>query len=88
MCSERVSPAWHFMGTTFSDGGMTGGPCPAWPRGALKVEEVRCELLRLSARPAEPAAPLPAPIAVIAAGLPIEDVTARLAVIQADSPGA
>jgi len=39
------------------------------------------------ARPAEPPAPKPTPIAVIAAGTPIEDVIAKLTEIQADHPG-
>jgi hypothetical protein len=39
-------------------------------------------------RPAEAPAPPPEPIAVIPAGLPIEDAIAQLAAIQVDHPGA
>jgi hypothetical protein len=91
MCSECADPAWHSPGVTFNlaDGGSTGGPCPAWPRWARQVEALRAELRKMAARPApEPPAPEPKPIAVITLSGPIEDVTAKLAAIQADHPGA
>ena len=46
---------------------------------------MRCASRR---RPAEPPAPKPRPIAVIAGGAPIEDIIAKLTAIQADHPGA
>ena len=90
MCSECVSPAWHSPGVTvdLSDGSSTGGPCPAWPQWAQKVDMLRRALREPPARPAEPPAPKPRPIAVIAAGAPIEDIIAKLTAIQADHPGA
>jgi hypothetical protein len=48
----------------------------------------RRELLGLSGRPSEPPIPEPGPIAVIAAGVPIEDVIAQLRAIQGDHLGA
>ena len=90
MCSECVSPAWHSPGVTYdlTDMSSTGGPCPAWPQWAQKVDMLRRALREPPARPAEPPAPKPRPVAVIAAGAPIEDVIAKLTAIQADHPGA
>ncbi len=91
MCSECADPAWHSPGVTFNltDGSTTGGPCPAWPQWARKVEMVRAELRKIASQPkAEPPPPPPRPIAVITAGLPIEDVIAKLTAVQADHPGA
>jgi hypothetical protein len=90
MCSECVNPAWHSPGVTYnlSDMSSTGGPCPAWPRWAQQVEMLRRALRERPARLAEPPAPKPSPIAVIAAGAPIEDVIAKLTAIQVDHPGA
>lgn len=91
MCSECVSPAWHTPGITISlnGAGMTGGPCPAWPRWAKGVSGIR-EALRQAAQdpPQAPPPPPPQPIAVLAPGVPIEDVIAQLTAIQADHPGA
>jgi hypothetical protein len=44
MCSECAKPAWHSQGwTTNLDGGywITGGPCPAWPRWAKRVQAIQ-----------------------------------------------
>jgi hypothetical protein len=90
MCSECVSPARHSPGATYNldDGSVTGGPCPAWPRWAQKLEMLHRELRRRTSNPAEPPAPPPEPIAVISAGVPIEDIIAQLAKVQAHHPGA
>ena len=91
MCSECADPAWHSPGVTFNltDGSSTGGPCPAWPRWAQKVEMLRAELRKIASQSAaEPPPPPLGPIAVIKAGLPIEDVIAKLTAVQADHPGA
>ena len=91
MCSECAGPAWHSPGVTFdrTDGSSTGGPRPAWPRWAQKVEMLGTELRKIASQPAaEPAPPPARPIAVIKAGLPIEDVIAKLTAVQADHPGA
>lgn len=92
MCSECVSPAWHSPRTTISlsGAGMTGGPCPAWPRWAKDVNSVREVLRQRVQGPSQPQAPppLPRPIAVLAPGEPIETVIAQLTAIQADHPGA
>lgn len=92
MCSECESPAWHAPGATYStDGGFhgTGGPCPAWPRWAKGVAAVR-EAVRQARQgpPKEPPPPPPQPIAVLAPGVPIEEVITQLTAIQADHPGA
>jgi hypothetical protein len=76
-------------GVTFNlaDGSSSGGPCPAWPRWAQQLEMMRAELRKLPARRvSEPPAPAPKPIAVITLSGPIEDVTAKLAAIQAEHP--
>ena len=91
MCSECVSPAWHSPGTTISlDGaGMTGGPCPAWPRWAKGINAIREALRQRAQGPLQvPPPPPPQPIAVLAPGMPIEEVIAQLTAIQADHPGA
>lgn len=91
MCSECESPAWHTPGATFSMDGfyVTGGPCPAWPRWAKGVAAVR-EAIRQARQgpPMEPPPPPPPPISVLAPGVPIEEVIARLTTIQAGHPGA
>ena len=63
MCLESVSPAWHSLETTLSlvDLGMTGGPCPTWPRWAHKVEAAKQALLGLPKLPAAPPDPPPGP---------------------------
>lgn len=90
MCPGRASPAWHTPGVTcrLDGAGETGGPCLAWPRRAGRVNSTG-EALRQGARGPSPAPPLPPePIAVLAPGLPLEDVVALLAAIQAEHPGA
>ena len=91
MCSECESPAWHAPGATYSVDGfyVTGGPCAAWPRWAKGVAAVR-EAVRQARQgpPQEPPPPLPQPIAVLAPGVPIEEVIAQLTTIQAGHPGA
>ena len=54
MCSECADPAWHSPGVTFNltDGSSTGGPCPAWPRWAQKVEMLRAELRKIASQSA------------------------------------
>jgi hypothetical protein len=90
MCSECVSPAWHSPGVTYNltDMSSTGGPCPAWPRWAQQLKKLHRALREPPARPAEPPAPKPKPIAVIPAGLPIEELISKLDAIRADHPGA
>jgi hypothetical protein len=90
MCSERVSPAWHAPGTTYSIDGfhVSGGPCPAWPQWAERVSAVRQALLPAVQGPPEPPPPPPRPIAVLAPGMLIEDVIAQLTTIQDSYPGA
>jgi hypothetical protein len=85
MCSECVSPAWHTPRVTYSTngGGETGGPCPAWPRWAQGVSAASEALRWVAQGPAEGAPPPPRPIAVLAPGVPIEDVIARLTAIPA-----
>lgn len=87
MCSECGDPAWHAPGTTYSLDGfyMTGGPCPAWPRWARNIAAAR----RAAAQPAQqPPPPPPEPIAVLAPGVPVEEVITQLTAIQAAHPGA
>jgi hypothetical protein len=84
---QKLRPAT--IAHNLNDGSSTGGPCPAWPRWANQVQVLRAELRKISTRPAaEPPAAEPKPIAVITVDGQIEDVTARLAAIQADHPGA
>lgn len=92
MCSECPWPAsWHTVGVTY---GMAGeaeltGPCDGWPRWAQQRREMKRKLTELLTRPAEPLPPpKPQPLAVIPSGLPIEEVIAQLAAIQAEHPRA
>jgi hypothetical protein len=59
MCSECASPAWHAPGTTYSIDGfhVSGGPCPAWPQWAGRVDAVREALLQPAQGPPEPPPP-------------------------------
>ena len=57
-------------------------------RSGRRSRKLHRALREPPARPAEPPAPKPRPIAVIAAGAPIEDIIAKLTAIQADHPGA
>jgi hypothetical protein len=90
MCPECVSPAWHSPGVTLNltDMSSTGGPCPAWPRWAQQIEKLHRALREPPARPSGPPAPKPRPIAVIPAGLPIEELISKLDAIRVDHPGA
>lgn len=91
MYSECVSPAWRSPGATYCLDGfhVTGGPCPAWPRWAERVNAVREAWHQaLQGPPTAPPPPPPQPIAVLTPGAPIEDVIAQLTDIQADHPGA
>jgi hypothetical protein len=90
MCSECGDLAWHSPGVTFNlaDGSSTGGPCPAWPRWAQQLEMMRAELRKMAGPAPEPPASVPKPIAVVTLSGPIEEVTAKLAAIQAEHPGA
>jgi hypothetical protein len=98
MCPECAEPDRHSPAVTFNlaDGTTTGGPCPAWPRWAQQVEKLHAELRQWAARrktgpPASAPGPPPAktgPVAVITLSGPIEDLTAKLAEIQASHPGA
>lgn len=91
MCSECGRPAWHAPGTTYSIDGfyVTGGPCPAWPRWASGIAALHEAVRQARRRPSkEDPPPPPQPIAVLAPGVPIEEVIAQLTSIQADHPGA
>ncbi len=91
MCSECGSPAWHAPGTTYSIDGfyVTGGPCPAWPRWAKSIAALHETLRQPRQGPLkEPPSSPPQPIAVLAPGVPIEEVIAQLTTIQTDHPGA
>jgi hypothetical protein len=92
MCSECGKPAWHSQGWTADlDGGfyVTGGPCPAWPRWAKGVQAVQ-EAMRQAvlSPPQEPPPPPAKPIAVLAPGVPIEQVITQMTTIQENHPGA
>jgi hypothetical protein len=54
----------------------------------LKSQKGRSERADLQGPPQAPPPPPPQPIAVLAPGMPIEDVIAQLTAIQADHPGA
>jgi hypothetical protein len=86
MCPECPSPAWHAPGATYSIDGfhVSGGPCPAWPQWAARVASAR----QAAQGPPGPPPPPLQPIAVLAPGLPIEDVITQLAALQASHPGA
>ncbi len=98
MCPECAEPGRHSPAITFNlaDGTTTGGPCPAWPRWARQADKLHAELRQWAARrktgpPASAPGPPPAktgPVAVITLSGPIEDLTAKLAAIQASHPGA
>jgi hypothetical protein len=91
MCPECAEPDRHSPAVTFNlaDGTTTVGPCPAWPRWARQVEKLHAELRARAARPRPgPPPPEPGPIAVVTLSGPIEDLTAKLAEIQASHPGA
>ncbi len=91
MCSECPTPAaWHDIDSTYGEAGLVSGPCHAWPRQAEEDRLMREAFTKLQAGPAAtpPTPPQPQPIAVISAGLPIEEVMAQLAAVQAEHPGA
>lgn len=89
MCSDYPHPvAWDCWTTT---GGMAfyAGPCPRWPGWAARVRKVREILMSTSpGTPAAVAAPRPQPLAVISSGLPLTELMARLAAVQAEHPDA
>ena len=77
------------MDCTYGEEGEISGPCPAWPKRAATLRTFRREFARLLTQPAAaPPPPAPQPLAVIPAGLPVEEVMAQLAAIQAEHPGA
>lgn len=87
MCADCVSPVkWHRTGRL----GLLGeGPCPAWPRWAARMAEVRRLILSAAERRSEASAipaPKPAPLAVVPSGLPIAEVVARLTGISTPTP--
>jgi hypothetical protein len=87
MCADYPHPvAWDCWSTT---GGMAfyAGPCPRWPGWAARVRKAR-EILMSAPSPAAPAAPRAQPLAVIPSGLPLTELMARLAEIQAAHPDA
>jgi hypothetical protein len=87
MCADYPHPvAWDCWSTT---GGMAfyAGPCPRWPGWAARVRKAR-EILMSAPSPAVPAAPRAQPLAVIPSGLPLTELMARLAEIQAAHPDA
>jgi hypothetical protein len=93
MCSECPTPAaWHDVDSTYGEAGLVSGPCHAWPRQAEEDRLFRETFTKLQAGPAAtpppPPPPRPQPIAVISADLPIEEVMAQLAAVQAEHPGA
>lgn len=90
MCSECGKPAWHSQGWTTSFDGcyVTGGPCPAWPRWAKGVQAIQEAVRQARHSPPKQPPPPPQPIAVLAPGVPIEQVIAQLTTIQANHPGA
>ncbi|OUS91942.1 hypothetical protein CA951_31225 [Rhodococcus sp. NCIMB 12038] len=86
MCSECATPA--------ADHGwvarQTAGPCPAWPGWAAKMEKVRTIIERAAQRerPVTEPAQASQPLAIIASGLPITDVIARLEELRQEFPDA
>jgi hypothetical protein len=90
MCSECEYPAWHAPGVTYSTEGfyVTGGPCPAWPRWAKGITSLHEAIRQARQGPPKGPPPPPQPIAVLAPGVPVEEVIAQLTTIQAGHPGA
>lgn len=92
MCSECPWPAgWHTVGTTYglAGEGEQSGPCDGWPRWSGGRRKLLQQLAELQTRPAgPPPPPEPEPLAVLPSGLPIEEMIARLAAVQAEHPGA
>ena len=87
MCSECATPMAHH-GWVWPP----GRPCPVWPGWATRMREVR-QLLETFAnhREAESVAtpkPKAQPLAVVASGLPIADVVAKLSELQQQFPAA
>jgi len=84
MCSECPTPiARHGWRTPPAE-----GPCPAWPRWAAKIRDIR-RMLDTSAREqcgTEPMTHKRAPLAVVSSGLPIADVIEQLTELQAKHP--
>ena len=90
MCSECRTP---LTGHGWVSIGRHGAhPCPAWPGWAARLEKA-LEILHTAAErrtPSQAAAPAtkPEPLAVVASGLPLADVIARLTEFQAQYPNA
>ena len=87
MCSECATPMAHH-GWVWPP----GHPCPAWPGWAARMREVR-QMLETFAKHREAEAvptpkPKPQPLAVVASGLPIADVVAKLSELQQQFPDA
>jgi hypothetical protein len=90
MCSECATP---LSGHGWVSRGLHGAaPCPAWPGWAARMNKVREMLLEAAERrqqsPVPPPLPKPEPIAVIASGLPLSEVVARLSELQKQYPDA
>ncbi|MGH3217327.1 MAG: hypothetical protein ACRDPY_01120 [Streptosporangiaceae bacterium] len=93
MCSECPWPAgWRAVGTTYGLAGQgeLSGPCDGWPQWGGQRRKLIQQLAERQGRPASPSPPPPQsqPLAVIPSGLPIEEMIAKLAAIQAEHPGA
>jgi hypothetical protein len=93
MCSECPWPmAWHSTGYTvcLETGAVLSEPCQSWPVWNANITAGLARFAEMMRNEYKPLAPEPAPqpLAVIAAGSPIEDVIARLTQVQADHPGA
>lgn len=87
MCSECATPMAHH-GWVWPP----GHPCPAWPGWAARMREVRQTLETFAKGRQAEAVPTPKPklqpLAVVASGLPIADVVAKLSELQQQFPNA
>ncbi|RJQ92737.1 hypothetical protein [Amycolatopsis panacis] len=86
MCSECDTPSnWHEISYTMI---LPEGPCFAWPRRAERMREARERFLELANKPRTPELPKAKPLAVIPSGLPLNQIVAKLAELQAKHPNA
>ncbi|KFU75407.1 hypothetical protein SAMN04489729_6999 [Amycolatopsis lurida] len=86
MCSQCPKPlSWHDNPYQLI---LPKGPCHTWPRYAQGRQQARELFFELTKKPAEPPAPRPKPLAVISSGLPLSQVMAHLAELQAQHPDA